>query len=39
MGFWLAVAGSVLVVAALFFHRRAYKPLHAPLPARRASVA
>lgn len=32
LGWYLAVAGSVLVVLALIFHRRAYKPLHA-LPA------
>jgi copper chaperone NosL len=27
IGLWLAVAASVLIMVALFFHRRAYKPL------------
>jgi hypothetical protein len=27
IGFWLAVACSVLVIVGFFFHRRAYKPL------------
>ncbi len=27
-GWWMAVGCSVLVVVGLFFHRRAYKPLH-----------
>jgi len=27
-GWWLAVTGGVLMIVALFFHRRAYKPLH-----------
>ncbi|HMN41044.1 MAG TPA: hypothetical protein PKE29_09370 [Phycisphaerales bacterium] len=27
-GWWLAVGCSVLVVVGMFFHRRAYKPLH-----------
>jgi hypothetical protein len=28
LGYWLAVACSLLVIVALYFHRRAYKPLH-----------
>ncbi|MEK6702648.1 MAG: cytochrome C [Planctomycetota bacterium] len=31
-GWYLAVAGSLLVILALYFHRRAYKPLHKPFP-------
>lgn len=27
LGLWLAIAASLLIVIALFFHRRAYKPL------------
>lgn len=26
-GFWLAVAGAVLIIVGFFFHRRAYRPL------------